>query len=265
MKKIKLFLLITLIITMCTGCSIEYNITINKDTIEEVINVTDNITENRTQSDILSHYNMWYPTFVNYIPTGMETIEIEDYNIKADYIEYHEKFINETSNGYNYTYKYNYNINNYYDASSLYNSYIESTVLNQDNVLVLRTKEENLLCEYDYFESLKVNITIDPEIYKINYINTLNINNNTYTWYLDRNNCNSSEIILTLDKIKNLEEDIIDPNDDNKNKDNKTDKDNNKKDYTMYIFYGILLLIIIIGYFIFKKMKNKSESFGIDD
>ena len=169
MKKIKLFLLITLIITMCTGCSIEYNITINKDTIEEVINVTDNITENRTQSDILSHYNMWYPTFVNYIPTGMETIEIEDYNIKADYIEYHEKFINETSNGYNYTYKYNYNINNYYDASSLYNSYIESTVLNQDNVLVLRTKEENLLCEYDYFESLKVNITIDPEIYKINY------------------------------------------------------------------------------------------------
>ena len=146
------------------------------------------------------------------------------------------------------------------------NTYVETTILNQEETLVLRTKKENILCDYNYFDSLKVNITVDPKIYKLNYTNTSNINNNTYTWYLDRSNCNNSEIVLTLDKIKNIEDDIINPNE---NKDNELDKDiiknNNKNNYTMYIFCGILIILILIGYAIFKKIKNKSESFGIDD
>ena len=258
MKKIKLLLLITLIITLCTGCDIEYNLKINEDNIEEIINVRDYITENRNRTDILNHYNMWYPTFVNYLKEG-ETIEIEKFDKKVDNIEYHEKSIDEINNGYNYKYKYIYDIDNYYDAYSLANTYIDTNVLNQDEILVLRSKKENLLCQYNYFDSLKVNITIDPKIYKLNYTNTSNINNNTYTWHFDRNNCDNSEIVLTLDKIEKTEDKIIIPDDDKK------DKNNNKKDFTMYIFYVILLLCIIIGYIKFKKMKNKSESFGIDD
>ena len=261
MKKIKLLFLITLIITLCTGCSIEYNINITKDNIEETINVTDKITENRTQRDILNHYNMRYPTFVNFINEG-ESIEIEDFSQKYNGIEYNTKTIKEITEGYNYTYKYTYDIDKYYDAYSLANVYIETTALNEDNALVLRTEKENLLCQYDYFDSLKVNITIDPKIYELNYTNTSNINNNTYTWYLDKNNCNNSEIILTLNKIEESGEEIVNPND-KLDKDN--DKDSNKKDYTMYIFYGILLLIILLGYLIFKKIKKNSEKFDIDD
>ena len=196
MKKIKLLLLITLIMTLCTGCNIDYNLYINEDNIEEIINVNDYITENRTKSDILNHYNMWYPTFVNFIKEG-ESIEIEDFSEKVETIEYHQKDINKIENGYKYTYKYTYDIDKYYDAYSLANTYIETTVLNQDETLVLRTKKENLLCQYNEFESLKINITIDPNVYKLNYTNTSNISNNTYTWYLDKNNCNDGEIILT--------------------------------------------------------------------
>ena len=258
MKKIKLLFLITLIITLCTGCDIEYNLKINENSIEEVINVTDYITENRRESDILKHYNMWYPTFVNFIKQG-ETIEIESFDKKVDTIEYHEKNIKKITNGYNYIYKYTYDIDDYHDAYSLANTYIETTALNGPNALVLRTKKENLLCQYSYFKTLKVSITIDPQIYKLNYTNTSYIKNNTYTWYLDKNNCNNGEIILTLDKInKKVEElPLIE--------DEKTDKKKPKKEYTIYIFCGILIILILVGYNIFKKMKTKSESFGIDD
>lgn len=251
MKKNKL-LLLTIIVFMCTGCDIEYNLTIKEDTIEEIIDVNDYITASRKELDIKNHYNMWYPTFINYAPEEMEGAELEDFSIKVDWIEYHQKNINKIENGYNYTYKYTYDIDDYHDAQSIYMTYLKTTALNNNNTLVLRTEKENFLCRYDYFENLKINITIDPNIYELNYTNTENISNNTYTWYLDRNNCNDSEIILTLNKIDKIEEPI--------------DKNiNDKKNYTMYIFYGILLLIAIVGYFMFKKMKNKNENFDLDD
>jgi len=107
MKRIKLLFLLTLITITCTGCSVEYNINITKDNIEETIYVSDYITSNRTKSQILNHYNMWYPTYVNFITDG-ESIEIEDFSEKVDGIEYHDKSIMELSNGYKYTYKYIY-------------------------------------------------------------------------------------------------------------------------------------------------------------
>lgn len=254
MKKIKLLLLLFFIVITCTGCTIEYNINITKNKIEEVIKVNDYISETRTNQDIMEHYNTWYPTFVNYIPEGQETIELEDYNKKIEGIEYHAKTINEINNGYQYTYEYIYPIDKYYDSYVLASSFIETTVHKGYNNLVIKTSKENLLCQYDYFDSVKVNITIDSEVYKLNYTNTSNIKNNTYTWTLDRSNCKDSQIILTLDKI-------IEKNEQNDNKEPK----NKNSEYTMYIFFGIMLIFVIIGYIIFKKMKQKSENFDMDD
>ena len=76
MKKNKLLFLI-IILLMCTGCTIEYNINITESSIEETISVNYYITSTRTESDILKHYNTWYPVFVNFIDEG-ETIEIEE-------------------------------------------------------------------------------------------------------------------------------------------------------------------------------------------
>ena len=252
MKKIKLLFLTTLIIMLCTGCTIEYNIDITADNIKEVINVTDHITTYRSQQDILEHYNTWYPTFVNFIKSG-ESIEIEDYNKKIDGIEYHNKKINKIGNRYEYTYNYTYNIDEYYDSYAIANAFIESTVHNDSTSLVLRTSKENLLCQYDFFDSLKVNITIDPTVYKLNYTNTSNINNNTYTWILDKNSCKNSQIILTLDK--QIQEDdansIIDKADGKYNK--KTDQ------YVLYIFLVEIALIVFIGYKWFTKFKDKNN------
>lgn len=257
-KKIKLLCLLCIIIIACTGCSAEYNLSITKDTIEEEINVTDSISENRTKDTIMKEYNKWYPTFVNYINKG-ETIEIEDFNEKVDGIEYHTKSIKEITNGYQYTYKYLYNIDNYYDAYTLARTFYETKVYKGNNSLVLKTSKENFLCEYNYFDTIKVNIKIDPNVYKLNYTNTTNIKNNTYTWILNRDNCNDSEIILTLDNISNSDSSTVSNNSSNNNS-NKI-KDNN--DIYIYIIFAILILLILLGYKWFTKFKEKNNS--IDD
>lgn len=262
MKKTKIFALLSLITLTCTGCTVEYNIKITKDNVEEVINVNDKVSSTRTKEDILKEYNIWYPTYVNFITEG-ETIEIEDFSYKTEGVEYHQKQIENLDNGYNYTYSYIYPIGKYYDAYILARTFLETTVYEGNDNLVIKTSDKNFLCDYDYFEKVKVNITIDPEVYELNYTNTSNINNNTYTWVLDRSNCENSKIVLTLDTKNNYN---VTTNSDINN--NNADSNNNIKkttDYTMYIFCGILILVIIIGYFISKKIKEKSEKFDLDD
>lgn len=250
MKRNKIFFISTLILVTCTGCKVEYNINITENHVEEFIYITDYILSNRTEKDILNHYNMWYPTYVNFINNG-ESIEVEDFSERIDGIEYHEKNINKISNGYKYNYKYKYPINKYYDSYVLASSFAETTVYKRSNSLVLKTSDENFLCEYDYFEEAKINITVDPNIYKLKYTNAEKQKNNTYTWVLDKNNCNNSEIILTLD-ILNYNEEMSSSN--NNNKDNKS-----IDDYILYIFLGILLLIIYLGYKWFLKFKEKNN------
>lgn len=252
----KKFILLILIILTCTGCSIEYNITITDNDIKEVIEVKDYITSNRTKETILNEYNIWYPTYVNYITEG-ESIEIEDYSYKTEGVEYHQKEIETLNNGYLYTYKHTYPIDKYYDAYTLARTYLETTVQANNNSLILKTGKKNLLCNYNYFDELTVNIIIDSETYKLNYTNSSNINNNKYTWTLNKSNCDDSQIILTLDRISNY--DGL-----NSDKSNNTNVKKNS-DYIMYIFYGILIIIILIGYYIFKKMKEKSEKMDLDD
>lgn len=271
MKRVKLLFLIVLVVITCTGCSIEYNITISEDEVKEVINVNDYVTLKRSERDILNHYNTWYPTYVNFIEDG-ESIEIENFDEKVDGIEYHQKTQTKTSNGYEYSYNYTYPIEKYYDSYVLASSFVETTVQKTDNTLVLKTGKENILCQYDYFDSATVNITIDPKVYKLKYTNTSNVNNNTYTWVLDRDNCYDSQIILTLDAIDSDLQENLDKygSGTSSNKDN--GKDNNSKDndvpqesdYTLYIFCGILLVIILIGYFVFTKFKNKNSNFNDD-
>ena len=248
MKKIRLLFLVTLITITCTGCSVEYNINITEDNIEESIYVTDYVTSNRTKQDILTHYNMWYPTFVNYLTSG-ETIEIEDFSEKIDGIEYHNKNIIELNNGYKYSYKYIYSINEYYDSYVLANAFIETFIHQDSDTLVIRTDKKNLLCQYDYFDSLKVNIKIDQEVYKLNYTNTSNIKNNTYTWILDKSNCDESQIIITLNKANKQDNPTSKPN-------SKTKREN---EYFFYIFLIVLILIIYLTYKWFMKFKDKNN------
>ena len=56
MKRIKMLMMIVLMFTLTTGCSVEYNIIVNKDKIKEEIIVNDIVTSTRNKNTILDAY-----------------------------------------------------------------------------------------------------------------------------------------------------------------------------------------------------------------
>lgn len=246
MKRINGFLIIMVLVIACTGCSIDYKIEITKETIKENIAITDLTTNKRTKEIIYSEYQNWVPVYVNALKN--EVFEY-DGTIKIENVEYHNKNITELENGYNYTYSYNYPISTFEDASSIRQMYSNKRIYMNTKYITINTDKINLLCNYDYFDDIKITISIDENYYKVNHTNGEKIANNQYVWHMNKTNCDDSEILLTLDKVIKTS----------------PQKTNMFEKYALYIFCIILIVLILIGYLIFKKLKNKNEKFDIDD
>lgn len=245
MKRIKNSLLIIILLLVCSGCTINYNLEINKDTIDEVIEVNDIVMNDRSKEAIYNDYQSWVPVYIN---IDDETLITDDMNIKIDGIDYHEKEIRELPNGYEYTYKFTYPINKYNDAATLREVFTKRKAFSTNDYLILKTDHINLLCNYPFFESLNINIKVADDSYKLNYTNGT-INNNTYSWILNRDNCNNSEIILNLDKVTHKTD----------NKNDNLKQDNKNSNYTYYIVLGIIIIFIVAGYLIFNKISHDAN------
>lgn len=257
MKRINRIFIAFILLSLCSGCTINYNLEITSDIVKESIEITDTEINSRNKETILKEYNRWIPAYIN---TEDEMATSYDSSIKNENFEYHKKNIKELSNGYYYTYKYNYPIDKYSNAIATREAYLKRKFYIGDDYIIINTDKENLLCNYSYFEKLKVSISVDTEAYKLNYTNADKNNGNTYIWNIDRNNCNDSEIILKLDIINNKNNDIIDKPINNNNPNNNINNLNNINNYTIYIFLAILALIILLGYKWFNNLKEKNNN-----
>ena len=182
-------------------------------------------------------------------------LDDNDAGIKIDGIEYHEKTINRINNGYYHTYKYTYPINEFNHANSLRLAFGKPSFYDGGSYINIRTNNENGLCNYDYFESMQVNIRVDLSVYSVEQSNADNVNGSTYTWNLNRNNCNDSGISLTLNKISNTSVSTTTTS----RSDNENKSSVGLNNYVLYIFLGIMVLVIIFGYRWFNKMKDRGN------
>ena len=62
-----------------------------------------------------------------------------------------------------------------------------------------------------------------------------------YGHYLYKGKCKESDMIIYHEILRYIE------------------SENKSKDYTLYIFCVILLIVLLLGYFIFKKIINKNN------
>lgn len=257
MKRIKRMFIAFILLSLCSGCTINYNLEITSDTVKETIKITDTITNDRNKTDILKVYNRWIPAYIDSINGNGKGY---DSSIKNEDFEYHKKNIKELDNGYYYTYEYDYPIYKYNDAVATREAYIKRNFYKGNDYIMINTSDENLLCNYSYFESLKVTISIDEDIYKLNYTNADTKKNNTYTWNIDRNNCNNSQILLKLDIIKNNNNVINKDDNNNKEQNNNNITINNQSNnYPLYIFFAILIVAFFLGYNWFNNLKSKNN------
>ena len=250
----KKIIIVVLLLLMTTGCSVNYNIVIEDEKINETTTFTQEENAVYTKSYMYSQYKEEYPIyydeeFLYYSPTE-----------KLEENTYYEKSIVETDNGYEATYKANYNIDNYQRSRILNTAYEKYSVgyEAEDSYYYLVANNLKIFKNNKDLSSIKVSITLnDYEVIEGNYSTQAG---NTYIWNFDRNSKGTINLKYKEKEINNI---------DNAQSSNSESKKNNKSiidgtsSYTIYIFCAILIIIILVGYKLFNNLKEKNN--GMDD
>ena len=241
MKKKIFLILIILLIT--TGCNAEYNLNISNNNYDERILLNLNGLNNK---DI-------------YIRDWKISTDIDEYRLEQDGGSNYEiqkgpyKFVN--NNNY-LIFSNSFVQNDYSNSTAVWSCYSKFTMINRNDNIILSTSQKNICYEkYTHLENLTINITVDKKVISHN---ADRVNGNTYTWNINRSNYNKKGINLVIDdSIENNSQQIIPSSNTTNNVDNNVMATNN--DYIMYIFAGIILVIFMLGYLIYNKMKNKED------
>ena len=235
MKKRILVLIIVILLT--TGCTCEYNLTIDRNTYNEEIKII-----SETTDELNNFNNKWeipidkdeYELLKGLDETSSPEGNIYKYNLKNNEL----------------TFNYDFSQSNISNSTAAYSCFNKVTVTDYNDTTIISTSNKvDCFDKYPTLTNIKVTINVDREV--INN-NADDINGKKYIWNITRDNKNNKSINLVLN-----------------NKDNTTDKplpsssNNNKKnvnDYVLYIFLLILVIIIYLGYKWFMKFKDKNNN-----
>lgn len=241
MKKRILILMIILLLT--TGCTCEYNLTIEENSYKEEI-----IIIGSTSDEISSFNNKWE------IPINKE--EYNNINLEPDSNGgFTGEIYNYKLNNSRLTFNYNFNRSQYINSTAVSNCYDMLTITNSNNRTVISTSSNNKCFEnHPPLNNIKIRIKVDKPVISNN---ADSINGNTYIWNINKSNANEKSINLILGNQNNESNENSNPN----NSNNNINKNNNNifDRYILYIFIAILVIIIYFGYKWFINMKDKNN------
>lgn len=225
---------------MLTGCEATYTLTIDKDTINEKIEILDNVSDTRTVTDVMENYKKKYPVY-----NSDEIVDDEELYQTNQNLTYYNQTYNIDSNGYHLNYEYTYPIDKYISANSVNYSYDYKDIIYQNNKLKLSTGCPNNYLRYnDIFTGLTVNIITD---YVVTNNNADSVIGNRYIWYFNKENNYEKRINFEVDLTKTQSE--ID----------KEEKAKEKKNSFLIpvLIVSLLVYSIIIFVIITKRKKNE--------
>lgn len=223
MKKI---LILSLLIILLTGCNVTYNIELTDDIVNDKIEISGS-------RDMFVEYSK-DENKTNYISDILFRIENNRNNLTK------QKFINRDTLKYVYSGNIEYNDILFLTPFSRW-CYDEASMFLEDENKVIFTTSDKFLCYdlYSELENVKVNITSKYDVIENN---ADEIQGNTYTWIINRDNKDNKKIYIKIDKnskVKNV----------------KTEKN----DILIYLKYIIELTIIIVAMVVIIKFIKKRQ------
>ena len=246
MKKIGLFIVILFFLS---GCSVKYEINIDKDYIKENVTI---IGDNAQDNISLGYYNDPIPAFIN-SPVASETPE------KVPGVAYYNTIKNNDELGnVLLNLKYDFKLNEYKDNYLISNSVSNFYYYNNDGTITINTGLFIKAFEYNNgISKLDVIINISDD-YEIISSNASQQNGNTLTWEVLYENRKKSPINLKI-KAKNSE-DIPSGAPNQNNNPTRDEEQNNQVDTkSILIIVGSLsLFLIFLGVMI--KIKNAKNN-----
>ena len=232
--------IIILTLLFLTGCTTTYTLTIDKNNINEKIEVVDTTSSTRTVTDIMNNYKKKFPVY-----NIEDVIDEDDLYQTYDNATYYNQTYNINGSDYHLYYEYTYPIDQYIAANSINYSYDYKDIVYQNNKLKLETSSPNNYLKYrNIFTGLTVNIITD---YVVTNNNADNIIGNRYIWYFNKDNNYDKRINFEVDLTKTQSE--VDKEEAKKEK---------KNSLLIPVLIGALLAYVIIIFIIVTK-KRKNE------
>ena len=217
MKKIIVVLISLLLLT---GCTIDYNLVIDKDSIKETITGTAYKEEYEVREED-SGLNLFY-TYIN-----------DDINPLISGDGLYTKDINEIDNGINY--KYDFIYKNNYDKSKIINSCFENSNVKETDTYYSIELSGEFYCLY----SDKININVISN-YAVLENNAKEVNGNKYSWVID----DSSNVNIFLNISKEI----------------KYEEPSKTKFISTFQLVGLIIFVVLTGitYILYRK-KNSGK------
>ena len=235
----KRILIIPLILLLTTGCTCQYNLTIEDNTYKEEITL---IGENA--QEISQFNNQWQ------IPIDKEEYEIIA-GSDAEYIPEGEIYKYNLSNN-KITFSYNFRKNQFSSSTAVANCYNKLTMTSHNGTTIISTsKKNNCFNKYPLLTNIKVKIVVDKPVISNN---ADIVNGNTYIWNINKDDINDNSINIILDSDTLTQEENPTQNPDDIVQKNNTGK------YDIYIVLIILLVVAFIGYKFIMKFKEKNNN-----
>ncbi len=187
MKK-KIFIL-TLIILMMCGCSVDVNIDISNNKIKESNDIT--VLENALYTKEILR-----TSFRDYIPIYASDLIVDTVPDKPfSDVLYYNKNTTDLGNGYIFNYSYNFDIDRYGNARTIKEGFRDYSYTYRNDIISLSTDNKGLIYFDEYKELDEVVINI-----KTNYLvlenNADRVNGNTYTWIFNIDSKKSINIVI---------------------------------------------------------------------
>ncbi len=187
MKK-KIFIL-TLIILMMCGCSVDVNIDISNNKIKESNDIT--VLENALYTKEILR-----TSFRDYIPIYASDLIVDTVPDKPfSDVLYYNKNTTDLGNGYIFNYSYDFDIDRYGNARTIKEGFRDYSYTYRNDIISLSTDNKGLIYFDEYKELDEVVINI-----KTNYLvlenNADRVNGNTYTWIFNIDSKKSINIVI---------------------------------------------------------------------
>lgn len=222
----KKYILLVLILILCSSCEINYNLDIDEKNIKE------NIKFNVTEQD----YNKYNDNQEEKLTEDLYEV-FEEQHIPVfinDYSTFHKKISNKINNGLDLEYSYDYDYINFSKSYLINNCFENYVVLNEKDYYYIKAYG-SFSCYYD-----KTNIKINTK-YKVISNNADSVENGTYIWKIDDNNRNNVNIAFQMSKNE-LRKNTI--NEDNFN-------------YTLITIISVLVVVAGCGVYVYMHFKKR--------
>lgn len=239
--KLKIYILIAFIFLL-TGCTVNYDLEITSDSINEIVQFNENIdsiNDNILNSGILSYKNA-----VDSLYNLPQTVYIDadrnlyDVTQKLEGVDYYSKKIDITEDIYSLEANFNHLINNYGKANTINKCYKNIAVLNKNDILTISTSRNNLCFnQYKSLDKINISVTVDEEAYKVISSNADKIIDGKYYWEIDRNNYSNKSIQIELEELEAVR----------------------KRQNAIYFLIGFIAVICIIVGIVYLIIRKRSE------